>query len=102
MEHLVDGARPPVPRARSTGELVKSLSEQVSVLVHDELKLAQLEMTQKGKQAGVGAGMLGGGGVLASTAGVALSRAQSSRSAECFRRGLRPSSWARPCWPSPE
>jgi hypothetical protein len=65
MEHLVDGARIPAPRARSTGELVKSLSEQVSVLVRDELKLAQLEMTRKGKQAGVGAGMLGGGGVLA-------------------------------------
>ncbi len=65
MENLVDGARPSAPRARSTGELVKSLSEQVSVLVRDELKLAQLEMTRKGKQAGVGAGMLGGGGVLA-------------------------------------
>jgi Putative Actinobacterial Holin-X, holin superfamily III len=65
MEHLVDGARPPVPKARSTGELVKSLSEQVSVLVRDELKLAQLEMTRKGKQAGVGAGMLGGGGLFA-------------------------------------
>jgi hypothetical protein len=65
MEHLVDGTRPAVPRARSTGELVKSLSEQVSVLVRDELKLAQLEMTRKGKQAGVGAGMLGGSGVLA-------------------------------------
>jgi hypothetical protein len=65
MEHLVDSARPSVPRARSTGELVKSLSEQVSVLVRDELKLAQLEMTHKGKQAGVGAGILGGGGILA-------------------------------------
>jgi hypothetical protein len=72
MEHLVDGARPPVPRARSTGELVKSLSEQVSVLVRDELKLAQLEMTQKGKQAGVGAGMLGAGGVLAFYGGGSL------------------------------
>ena len=49
----------------STGELVKRLSEQVSVLVRGELKLAQMEMTRKGKQAGVGAGMLGGGGVIA-------------------------------------
>src|SRR5580692_7947264 len=49
----------------STGELVKRLSEQVSTLVRDELKLAQLEMTRKGKQAGIGAGMLGGGGMLA-------------------------------------
>jgi hypothetical protein len=65
MEQLVADARPPAPRTRSTGELVKSLSEQVSTLVRDELKLAQLEMTRKGKQAGVGAGMLGGGGLLA-------------------------------------
>ena len=49
----------------STGELVKRLSEQVSVLVRDELRLAQLEMTRKGKQAGIGAGMLGGGGLIA-------------------------------------
>ena len=49
----------------STGELVKRLSEQVSVLVRDELKLAQLEMTRKGKQAGIGAGMLGGSGLVA-------------------------------------
>jgi Putative Actinobacterial Holin-X, holin superfamily III len=37
---------------RSAGELVKQLSEQVSVLVRDELKLAQLEMSRKGQQAG--------------------------------------------------
>ena len=50
---------------RSAGELVKQLSEQVSVLVRDELKLAQLEMSRKGKQAGLGAGMLGGGALIA-------------------------------------
>ncbi len=50
---------------RSTGELIKLMSEQVSTLVRDELKLAQLEMTRKGKQAGIGAGMMGGGGVIA-------------------------------------
>ena len=49
----------------STGELVKLVAEQVSVLVRDELKLAQLEMGDKAKQAGKGAGMLGGGGVVA-------------------------------------
>ena len=65
MEHIADGAQPPASPERSTGELVKLLSEQVSVLVRDELKLAQLEMTQKGKRAGIGAGMLGGGGVIA-------------------------------------
>jgi membrane protein len=49
----------------SAGELVKQLSEQVSTLVRDELRLARLEMTQKGKRAGAGIGMLGGGGLVA-------------------------------------
>ena len=35
------------------------------MLVRDELRLAQLEMTRKGKQAGVGIGMLGGGSLVA-------------------------------------
>jgi uncharacterized membrane protein YqjE len=55
----------PGDQQHSTGELVKMLSEQVSELIRDELKLAQLEMTSKGKQAALGAGMFGGGGVLA-------------------------------------
>lgn len=49
----------------STGELVKQLTEQVATLVRDELKLAQVEMTRKGRQAGLGAGLLGGGGLIA-------------------------------------
>ena len=49
----------------STGELVKMLSEQVSVLIHDELKLARVEMTSKGKQAAIGTGMFGVSGVVA-------------------------------------
>jgi Flp pilus assembly protein TadB len=65
MEHLADGAQPTAIRDRSTADLVKLLSEQVSVLVRDELKLTQLEMTRKGKEAGAGAGMMGGGGLLA-------------------------------------
>jgi hypothetical protein len=64
MRNVVDDGQPSV-HERSTGDLVKLLSEQVSVLVHDELKLAQMEMSRKGKQAGVGAGMLGGGGLIA-------------------------------------
>jgi hypothetical protein len=65
MNHTADGAQAPPSQERPTAELVRQLSEQVSVLVRDELKLAQLEMTRKGKQAGVGAGMLGGGGLIA-------------------------------------
>ena len=48
----------------STGALVKQVTEQVSLLMRDELKLAQLEMTGKAKQAGKGMGMLGGGGLI--------------------------------------
>jgi uncharacterized membrane protein YqjE len=55
----------PQEQQHSTGELVKLLSEQVSVLVRDELKLAKLEMTSKGKQAAVGAGMFGASGMVA-------------------------------------
>jgi Protein of unknown function (DUF1469). len=40
----------------STGELVSQLSEQVSHLVRDELRLAQAELKQKGKRAGIGPG----------------------------------------------
>jgi hypothetical protein len=65
MEHTTSGAQAPAAAEPSVGELVKDLSEQVSVLVRDELKLAQLEMTRKGKQAGIGAGMLGGSGLIA-------------------------------------
>jgi uncharacterized membrane protein YqjE len=50
---------------RPTGELVKDLSTQVSTLVRQELELAKVELTAKGKQAGIGAGMLGGGAVFA-------------------------------------
>ena len=64
MQHRADAAQPPAEE-RSAGELVKQLSEQVSTLVRDDLKLAQLEMTRKGKQAGFGAVLLGGGGVIA-------------------------------------
>jgi uncharacterized membrane protein YqjE len=49
----------------STGELVRQLSEQVSVLVRDELKLARIEMSRKGKKAGLGAGLIGSGVVVA-------------------------------------
>jgi uncharacterized membrane protein YqjE len=65
MKPSASGAQLPAAPEPSVGELVKNLSEQVSVLVRDELKLARLEMTRKGKQAGLGAGMLGGSGLIA-------------------------------------
>ncbi|HYN16565.1 MAG TPA: phage holin family protein [Actinomycetes bacterium] len=51
-------------RDRSLGELLKQLSQETTQLVHQELELAKAEITQKGKQAGMGAGMFGGAGAL--------------------------------------
>jgi membrane protein len=50
---------------QSAGELASRISEQVSRLVRDELQLAKVELTQKGKRAGFGAGLFGGAGILA-------------------------------------
>ncbi len=49
----------------STGQLVSQLSREVSQLVRDELRLAQVEVSGKAKQAGIGVGMFGAAGVLA-------------------------------------
>ena len=46
-------------------ELVKQLSEQTKTLVQQEMKLAQVELQEKGKRAGVGIGMFGAGGLVA-------------------------------------
>jgi MFS family permease len=48
---------------RSTADLLKQLSDQTTTLVRQELDLAKAELTAKGKQAGLGAGMFGGAGV---------------------------------------
>jgi uncharacterized membrane protein YqjE len=48
---------------QSVGDLVSRMSEQTSRLVRDELRLAQLEMAEKGKRAGIGAGLFGGAGL---------------------------------------
>jgi hypothetical protein len=63
----------PALREKSMGELFKELSNDLSTLVRQELKLAQAEMTQKGKQAGIGAGMFGGAGVVGLLAAGTLS-----------------------------
>ena len=65
MNHVPNDGQVSASEERSAGELVKQLSEQVSALVREEVKLAQLEMTRKGKQFGVGAGMISGGGLIA-------------------------------------
>lgn len=50
---------------QSTAELVQRASEQITTLVRDEIALAKAELTEKGKHAGIGIGLFGGGGVLA-------------------------------------
>jgi len=50
-------------RERGVGELVKELADQTSTLVRQEIQLAQAEVTQKGKVAGKGAGLLAGAAV---------------------------------------
>jgi uncharacterized membrane protein YqjE len=49
---------------RSTGELVKRLTEQTSTLARQEVRLAQLELQEKARHAGLGAGMFGGAGII--------------------------------------
>jgi uncharacterized membrane protein YqjE len=49
----------------STGDLVSRLSTELSQLLRDEMRLAQLEVTGKAKKAGMGVGMFGAAGLLA-------------------------------------
>ncbi len=50
---------------KPVGELVQDLSQQTAALVRKELQLAQIELTEKGKRAGIGAGLFGTAGVIA-------------------------------------
>jgi uncharacterized membrane protein YqjE len=46
------------------GAVVHRLSEQIPELVRSEIRLAQAELTEKGKHAGVGIGLFSGAGLL--------------------------------------
>jgi uncharacterized membrane protein YqjE len=50
---------------QQVGDLVRQLSEQTATLVRKEMQLAQVELQEKGKRAGIGAGLFGGAGVVA-------------------------------------
>ena len=68
---------PPSPeqsqlRERPFGELLKQLSEETTRLVHQEIELAKAELTQKGRQAGLGAGLFGAAGAIGFLALAAL------------------------------
>jgi uncharacterized membrane protein YqjE len=57
--NAVEGERDEL-RQHSTADLVRELSEQTATLVRKEVELAKVELSQKGKAFGAGAGMLGG------------------------------------------
>jgi hypothetical protein len=59
----------------SVGELVSRASQQISQLVREEMRLAQAEMTQKGKRFGLGGGLFGGAGIVAFVAFLAFAAA---------------------------
>ncbi len=64
---MSESDRPPGPDQKEPplGALVHDLSVQIPELVRSELRLAQAELTQKGKRAGIGAGLFGAAGLLA-------------------------------------
>ena len=62
----------PELRDRSTADLFKQLSDQTTTLVRREIDLAKAELAEKGKRAGMGAGMFGGAGLFGVGAFAAL------------------------------
>ena len=52
----------PDPSRASVGELFGEVSKDLSTLIRQEIALAKAETTQSAKEAGKGAGMLGGAG----------------------------------------
>ena len=56
---------PPPRDDEALGALVHRLSQQIPELVRSEIRLAQAELAEKGKQAGIGIGMFSAAGLLA-------------------------------------
>jgi uncharacterized membrane protein YqjE len=50
-------------RERPTADLLKELSDHTTTLVKQEIDLAKAELSEKGRKAGLGAGMFGGAGL---------------------------------------
>jgi VIT1/CCC1 family predicted Fe2+/Mn2+ transporter len=59
-------------RERPLGEVARDLTKDLSLLVRQEIELAKAEMSQKGRTAAPGIGMLGGAGVVALAAAGAV------------------------------
>jgi uncharacterized membrane protein YqjE len=60
MEHSTNSTQ----SEKSLSELSRQLSDQTTALVRQEVELAKAELREKGKAAGIGAGMFGGAGAL--------------------------------------
>jgi uncharacterized membrane protein YqjE len=58
-----EGNGDPTLRDQPVAELVKQLAEQTKTLARQEVELAKAELAEKGKKAGVGAGMFGAAGL---------------------------------------
>src|SRR3954447_9279615 len=63
MEASNGGQRTSSASDESLADLMKRLSEQTTELVRKEIELGRAELQEKGKKAGVGAGMFGGAGL---------------------------------------
>jgi len=59
-------------RNEPLGEVARDLTRDLSLLVRQEIALAKAEMTEKGRTAAPGIGMLGGAGVVALAAAGAI------------------------------
>jgi len=62
--HVAGHSAEPDLRDESVGTLIADLSADLSTLVRQEIALAKVEMTEKGKVIGKGAGLLAGAGVI--------------------------------------
>jgi uncharacterized membrane protein YqjE len=78
MSHVHDAQRAPEPKHASTlpdpvtepeeaslGTLVSQVSTQIPELIRSEMRLAQAEVAEKGKRAGIGIGMFSVAGLMA-------------------------------------
>src|SRR4026209_246993 len=59
-------------RERPIGEVAKSLTSDLSLLLRQEIDLAKAEMAEKGRAAAPGLGMFGGAGIVGLCAAGAL------------------------------
>ncbi len=65
MSHPDNTPARPAGAEPTLGAIVHDLTTQIPELIRSEIRLAQAEMTEKGKRAGIGIGLFSGAGLLA-------------------------------------